>query len=85
MTEVKTCRDFCKHLSDYLDGETGEQECRLIEEHLEDCPPCAIVFRSLRISVDICGKGVSDEIPLEVRERLREFLREHCKDENIQS
>lgn len=75
---MNVCQHFCDQLSDYLDGVAREDECRLIEEHLEECPPCQEVFRSLKKTVDICGKGVSDEIPEPVRQRLREFLREHC-------
>jgi len=75
---MKTCEEFCRYLSDYLDGEVGETECRLIEEHLEVCPPCALYFESLKTTVEICGKGVSDEIPEEVRVALKTFLRTHC-------
>jgi predicted anti-sigma-YlaC factor YlaD len=78
MIEMKTCKDFCDHLSDYLEGDIGEKECELIKEHLDKCPPCELIFRSLRKTVDICGKGVSAGIPEEVRIRLKNFLREHC-------
>ena len=78
MTELKSCKDFCDCLSDYLDGEIEEKECRLIEEHLDKCPPCELIFRSLRKTVDICGQGVSDRIPEDVRMRLKNFLRERC-------
>jgi len=78
MTDMKTCKDYCDHLSDYLDGEVGENECRLIEEHLEVCPPCAVMYKSLKQTVNMCEKGVSAEIPSEVRKRLKEFLRENC-------
>ncbi len=75
---MNVCQHFCDQLSDYLDGETRDDECRLIEEHLKECPPCEEIFRSLQKTVVICGKGVSDEIPDSVRQRLRAFLREHC-------
>lgn len=75
---MKTCRDFCEHLSDYLDGEIGPNECVLIEEHLDICPPCALLFESLKTTVQICGRGVTDEIPADLRENLKQFLRRHC-------
>jgi len=78
MTTLKGCKDFCERLSEYLDGEVGEHECRLIEAHLEECPPCALVYKSLCTSVEVCNKGVSCEIPDDVRQRLLQFLREHC-------
>jgi anti-sigma factor RsiW len=79
MSQIKTCKEFCARLSDYLDGEIGQHECFMIEEHLKICPPCAQAFESLRATVQICSQGVSDEIPDEVRQRLKTYLRKHCK------
>lgn len=81
---MKQCQDFCKYLSDYLDGEVGEHECRLIEEHLEVCAPCAITYEALKTTVDICGKGLAEDIPDSVRMRLKEFLRTHCKSDHCE-
>jgi len=78
---MQSCKEFCNHLSDYLDGEIGENECRLIEEHLDKCPPCAIYFESLKTTVQLCCRGVSAEMPQEVRDRLKEFLRTHCQND----
>jgi hypothetical protein len=75
---MKTCADYCDHLSDYLDGDIGEEECRYLEEHLALCQPCSLVYESLRTTVNLCGKGVSDDIPENVRTKLKMFLREHC-------
>jgi len=80
---MMTCKDFCEQLSDYLDGAVGERECRLIEQHLGLCPPCALMYESLRITVRMCEEGVSDEVPPEVRSRLKDFLRKHCKGDQI--
>ncbi|MGC8605265.1 MAG: anti-sigma factor family protein [Desulfomonilaceae bacterium] len=75
---MQKCKDFCDRLSDYLDKELGENECLLIEEHLDKCAPCSLIFEGLKTTVLICSEGVSDEMPEEVRTRLREFLRINC-------
>ncbi len=75
---MKTCADYCDHLSDYLDGDIGEEDWKRIEEHLALCQPCSLVYQSLKTSVQLCGKGVSDDIPEEVKTKLKMFLREHC-------
>ena len=75
---MKTCADYCDHLSDYLDGDIGEEECRSLEEHLALCQPCSLVLESLRTTLHLCGKGVSCDIPEDVRTKLKMFLREHC-------
>jgi predicted anti-sigma-YlaC factor YlaD len=80
---MKTCADYCNYLSDYLDGEIGEEECRYLEEHLKLCQPCSNVYESLRTTVELCGKGVSGDIPEDVRAKLKMFLREHCGKEQF--
>jgi anti-sigma factor RsiW len=76
---MNECKYFCEQLSDYLEGEIAEDECRYLEEHLNECPPCAILFQSLKTTVSLCGNAVSDEIPEDVKGALKEFLRKHCK------
>ncbi len=76
---MKTCKEFCDMFSDYIDGDVCESECDSIEEHLQDCPPCDLLFESFRRSINVCNQGISDEIPEAVRDRLRMFLRENCK------
>jgi hypothetical protein len=75
---MKTCADYCDHLSDYLDGDIGAEECKSLEEHLALCQPCSLVLESLRTTLQLCGKGVSCDIPEDVRTKLKMFLREHC-------
>jgi predicted anti-sigma-YlaC factor YlaD len=82
--KIVACEDICAQLSDYLNGDVCEAECKLIEEHLKECPPCELMFRSLGLSVEICGQAISAEIPVEVRERLKTFLKQHCKTQENQ-
>jgi hypothetical protein len=74
----QTCKDFCALLSDYIDGEVPEDFCRLLEEHLEVCPPCSLQYESLKTAVDLCCRGIVDKCPEDVGVRLKKFLREHC-------
>ena len=76
---MKECKDFCDKLSDYLDKELGENECVLIEEHLDNCAPCSLIFEGLKITVLMCSEGISDEVPEDVSVRLKEFLRNNCR------
>jgi anti-sigma factor RsiW len=75
---MRTCKFFCEQLSDYLDGELADTECELIEDHLEVCPPCNMMYQSLKTTVEICNLGIPEEIPEDIRVRLKRFLREHC-------
>ncbi|MBI4966132.1 MAG: zf-HC2 domain-containing protein [Desulfomonile tiedjei] len=76
---MKKCREFCDQFSDYMEGELSESECKLIEEHLAACSPCALEYKSLKSAVEVCSKGISDDMPEEVRDRLKAFLKQRCK------
>jgi predicted anti-sigma-YlaC factor YlaD len=75
------CKRFCDQLSDYLDREVTEEECKLIEEHLDACPPCSLAYESLKTTVAICGQAIPDDLPENVRIHLRDFLRQRCDEE----
>lgn len=80
---MKQCKDFCERLSDYLDGHIEENICTLIEEHLEACPPCALMYESLRTAVELCKKGITYDIPADVARDLKAYLKTHCTKEQF--
>jgi anti-sigma factor RsiW len=42
------CRSVIHSLSDYVDGLLAQQESRLIESHLRECPPCQTIRDDLQ-------------------------------------
>jgi anti-sigma factor RsiW len=80
---MKNCKEFCDQFSDYLDGELSDADCRLIEEHLAQCSPCALEYESLRTAVEVCSKGVSENIPEDIRNRLKAFLKQCCRNDHL--
>jgi len=80
---MKKCREFCDQFSEYLDGELSEADCRLIEEHLAECSPCALEYKSLRTAVEVCSQGISDDMPEDLRSRLKAFLKQRCKNDHL--
>jgi anti-sigma factor RsiW len=80
---MKNCREFCDQLSDYLDGELSDKECRLIEEHLAECSPCALEYKSLRTAVEVCSQAISEKLPEDIRSRLKAVLKQRCRNDHI--
>ncbi len=70
------CRKNFEKISEYLDGELGADECRVIEQHLKGCPECQNCVDTLKKTIALCKKRPQDEIPGEVRKRLRSKLRD---------
>lgn len=69
------CLEVFARLSEYLDGELDEADCRLIEEHIRDCEPCVRFLRSLRRSIDAAHqfspRVEPGRIPPELEARLK--------------
>jgi len=71
----KNCRKLLRSLSDYVDGELGEELCSVIETHVKDCEDCRIVVDTLRKTVEIYHMTSEDEyIPGDIKERLYKTL-----------
>ena len=68
------CKEIGKLLSDYLDGEIDPRIRGEMDEHFADCPPCLDFLASLRSVVEASRHVHIDDIPPEMKERLRRFL-----------
>ncbi|EFK12362.1 anti-sigma factor, RsrA family [delta proteobacterium NaphS2] len=70
------CQKNFEKINEYLDGELAHDECRQIEQHLNDCPECQKCCDALKKTIDICRKSAQDRIPDDMRKRLRAKLRD---------
>jgi hypothetical protein len=71
----KNCQKLLGSLSDYVDGELGEELCSMIETHMMDCEDCRIVVDTLRKTVDIYHMTSEVEtLPGDIKERLYKTL-----------
>lgn len=73
-----TCKDFLNELNEYLD-ETGDPEIRRrVQEHIEECPNCWVVFDTTKKTLHIFKGLEPQEIPRDVHERLMAALQRKC-------
>ena len=47
-----TCREFCEHLPDHLDGTLPGRQERAVRRHAAHCRPCAAYATQYRATVD---------------------------------
>jgi len=69
-----TCRDLIGLLLDYLEATLDEDTVSLFERHLVDCPPCRAYLRTYDRSRRLVGETERVEMPVEMRDRLRDLL-----------
>jgi predicted anti-sigma-YlaC factor YlaD len=70
--ERSQCHSLLTYLSDYVDGDLGEELCQELENHLAECQDCRIVVDTLRKTISLYHTCAADpqEVPSVVRERL---------------
>ena len=71
-----TCQDAIGLLLEYLDLSLGEELLADLEQHLAGCEPCRAYLRTYRRTRELVAHSGPSDMPLELRDRLREFLRE---------
>lgn len=78
------CKELVYLLEDYLEGTMEEHLMRDFSAHIEKCEPCKNFLKTYDTTRILCRKMKPEEIPAEVRTRLKEFVmekgREYRKD-----
>ncbi len=72
--DSETCRRYLHSLSEYVDGELGEEICREIEAHMTECENCRVVVDTLTKTVTLYHQLPVPEMPHAVKERLYKVL-----------
>jgi predicted anti-sigma-YlaC factor YlaD len=68
------CRGLIREISDYLDGELGQEMLTEIEHHLRDCKDCRLIVDTTRKTIEIYYNTQPLPLPNDVRERLHQAL-----------
>ena len=73
--EPPTCRDVLALLTEYMDGSLSPAVAAGLTRHLEGCAACGRFLDSLKTTRTAVNRLRCDQVPEEVHERLRAFLR----------
>ena len=85
MTSLLTCKDFLQALNEYLD-ETEDAEIRgEVEEHVNECPNCWVVFNTTQKTLKVFKGMDAQPIPEEIHTRLMDRLHKRMKEKQQKS
>jgi anti-sigma factor RsiW len=73
------CSRVLSLLTDYLDGHLASDVRTDLDRHLNGCSECAAFVASYRFTVSLLQSLSEDDLPPELRLRLRAFLDDRCK------
>ena len=69
------CRKLRELLSEYVDADLREAVQRELDRHLEECPDCHLHVDSVRKVIRLFREASMDDMPYDVRIRLRDVIR----------
>lgn len=76
-----TCKDFLFALNEYLDQVEDAELRREVEEHIDECPNCWVVFDTTKKTLQVF-KGIEpQDIPEDVHRRLMERIHSRLKEQ----
>jgi anti-sigma factor RsiW len=73
------CSRLVSLLSDYLDGRLPSEVRAELEQHLSGCPECTAFVATFRSTVSLLQSLSENDLPEELRLRLRAFIDDHSK------
>ena len=73
------CSRLVSLLSDYLDGRLPSDIRAELEQHLSGCPDCTAFVGTFRSTVSLLQSLEEEDLPEELRLRLKAFLDERCQ------
>ena len=76
MTEI-VCATGVELLMDYLEGVLAPDVAAALEAHVASCERCAAFVSSYRETPRILRDATDAELPADLRDSLRSFLRAH--------
>jgi anti-sigma factor RsiW len=76
---MPACSRLVALLSEYLEGRLPDAERRELDGHLAACPECVTFVRTFRSTLSLVNSLSDQDLPAELRLKLRAFLDEHAK------
>ena len=65
------CQQIVEWVTDYFEGELTDEDRRLVDEHLADCPPCQRYFEQIRRTMLGLGTVPDDSLSPDAWRALR--------------
>ena len=69
-----TCKDFLQALNEYLDETEDAEIRREVEQHVNECPNCWVVFNTTKKTLKVFKGMEPTSIPDDVHSRLMERI-----------
>jgi anti-sigma factor RsiW len=70
------CLELFSRLSEYIDREMDEAECRDIEAHITECLACLSCLQSLKQTIALCKQIGRQPVPAVFSQKLQSMVQD---------
>jgi len=74
-----TCTEFLALLDDFIDDTVTTALRAEVEQHMNKCGHCEVIFNTTRKTIEIYRSQEIYELPSDLRERLHTAIMTRCK------
>ena len=74
-----TCTEFLALLDDFIDDTVTTALRAEVEQHMNKCGHCEVIFNTTRKTIEIYRSHEIYELPSDLRERLHTAIMTRCK------
>lgn len=74
-----TCTEFIALLDDFIDDTVTTALRAEVEQHMNKCGHCEVIFNTTRKTIEIYRSHEIYELPSDLRERLHTAIMTRCK------
>ena len=74
-----TCTEFLALLDDLIDDSVAAEMRAQVEQHMEKCGHCEVIFNTTRKTIQIYRSHQIYEMPQGLRDRLHAAIMARCK------
>jgi len=74
-----TCTEFIALLDDFIDDTVTTALRAEVEQHMNKCGHCEVIFNTTRKTIEIYRSHEIYELPSDLRERLHSAIMTRCK------
>lgn len=72
---IMRCEDLVSIINDYLEGDMASEFRAEFERHMGDCSSCLSFFETYKKTKELTSEIACEDIPDDVQERVRSFLK----------
>jgi hypothetical protein len=74
-----TCTDFLSKLTDYFDGQIGEELMVEVKQHIAECHHCHVVLDTTKQTIEVYRDNEIYEFSPDLQTRMRATIMSRCR------